>query len=112
MDDFSAQDNVMIAQVPARTGVCTLYARFGDGFAWICIAGLAACIGSLVARTVFWHGANSLVPTAVRLSCPGAQTGTAPAVAQKSPASVTADPDYPVAAALSGDALVLPGLRL
>lgn len=44
MDDFSAQDNVMVAQVPIHAGVRTLYARIGNAFAWLCVAGLLVCL--------------------------------------------------------------------
>jgi len=44
MDDFSTEDNVMIAHVPVRAGVRTLYARFGDVFAWLCVAATIAAI--------------------------------------------------------------------
>jgi apolipoprotein N-acyltransferase len=40
-DDFAARDNTLVAQVPTR-GVSTLYSRWGDWFAWVCVAGLAA----------------------------------------------------------------------
>jgi len=33
MGNFTTQDNVMVAQVPASAGVRTLYARIGDLFA-------------------------------------------------------------------------------
>ena len=45
MDDFSTEDSVMVAQMPIKAGVRTLYARFGDLFAWACVAGLATSIG-------------------------------------------------------------------
>lgn len=48
MDDFSTEDAVMVAHVPTRAGVHTLYARIGDAFAWTCVAGLVAGIGLLV----------------------------------------------------------------
>lgn len=44
MDDFTAQDNVMVAQIPVSAGVRTIYARIGDIFAWCCVAGLLASI--------------------------------------------------------------------
>ncbi|WP_455220905.1 apolipoprotein N-acyltransferase [Kaarinaea lacus] len=47
MDDFNALDNVMIAQVPSHAGVRTLYARIGNTFGWLCVMGLAVCIGHL-----------------------------------------------------------------
>ncbi len=48
MDDFSTQDAIMVAQVPMKTGVRTLYARIGNVFAWACVAGLLAEIGALL----------------------------------------------------------------
>jgi apolipoprotein N-acyltransferase len=42
MDDFGAADNVMVAQVPVKAGVRTLYARVGNMFAWVCVTGLAS----------------------------------------------------------------------
>jgi apolipoprotein N-acyltransferase len=39
MDHYTATDRTMIAQVPTR-GVRTVYARIGDTFAWLCMAGL------------------------------------------------------------------------
>lgn len=44
MDDFGAEDNVMVAQVPVKAGVRTLYARVGNMFAWACVTGLASGI--------------------------------------------------------------------
>jgi apolipoprotein N-acyltransferase len=52
MDDFSSEDNVMVAQVPTKAGIRTLYARFGDAFAWACVAGLTAGIGLWVVRAI------------------------------------------------------------
>jgi apolipoprotein N-acyltransferase len=52
MDDFGTQDNVMVAQVPMRAGVRTLYARFGDVLAWACVAGLVAALGLLAVRAM------------------------------------------------------------
>lgn len=40
MDHYSATKHALVSQVPTR-GVRTLYARFGDWFAWISLAGLA-----------------------------------------------------------------------
>jgi apolipoprotein N-acyltransferase len=45
MDDLTARDNVMVAQVPVSAGVQTVYARAGDLFAWLCVAGMFAGIG-------------------------------------------------------------------
>jgi apolipoprotein N-acyltransferase len=45
MDDFSTRDSVMVAQVPTKAGVRTLYARIGDVFAWACVASLVAGVG-------------------------------------------------------------------
>ena len=39
VDAFIAGDHVMVAQVPVGS-VSTLYARFGDWFAWLCVAAL------------------------------------------------------------------------
>lgn len=43
MDDSSAEQRVMVAQVPI-SGVRTIYARIGDLFAWLCAAGLVGAI--------------------------------------------------------------------
>jgi len=48
MDDFSAQDNVMIAQVPINAGRRTIVSRVGNSFGWICVMGLIAELGQLV----------------------------------------------------------------
>jgi len=48
MDDFAAQENVMLAQVPINAGVRTLYAQIGNAFGWLCVTALAACLGLLV----------------------------------------------------------------
>jgi apolipoprotein N-acyltransferase len=45
MDHFTAEQRVMVAQVPTR-GVRTVYACVGDLFAWLCVAGLIASIGT------------------------------------------------------------------
>jgi apolipoprotein N-acyltransferase len=50
MDDLAAQDNVVVAQVPVSAGVPTIYARIGDLFAWLCVAGLLICIGTVIYR--------------------------------------------------------------
>jgi apolipoprotein N-acyltransferase len=44
MDHFQTTDYVMISEVPTK-GVRTIYSRFGDWFAWVCIAGLLVLIG-------------------------------------------------------------------
>lgn len=49
MDDFAAQDNVMVAQMPIHAGVRTLYARIGNTFGWMCVTGCVACLGLLLA---------------------------------------------------------------
>jgi apolipoprotein N-acyltransferase len=49
MDDFASQDNVLVAQVPIR-GVRTIYARIGDLFAWLCVAGLMGVVSWAVLR--------------------------------------------------------------
>jgi len=51
MDDFRADDNVMVAQVPVKAGVRTVYARVGNGFAWLCVAALAGCLALAAAET-------------------------------------------------------------
>ena len=43
MDEFSAEQRVMVAQVPVR-GVRTLYPRIRDLFAWLCATGLLGVI--------------------------------------------------------------------
>jgi len=50
MDDFAAQDNVMVAQVPINAGVRTVYARIGNTFGWMCVSGLAIFLGLLAVR--------------------------------------------------------------
>jgi apolipoprotein N-acyltransferase len=44
-DFFAAGDRTMVAQVPARH-VATLYARTGDLFAWLCVAGLTIALAA------------------------------------------------------------------
>jgi apolipoprotein N-acyltransferase len=43
-DYFAAGDRTMTAQVPVG-GVPTLYAKTGDLFAWLCVAGVVAALG-------------------------------------------------------------------
>ena len=50
MDDFTAQDNVMVAQIPASAGLHTIYARIGDLFAWGCVVGLLASVAWRIFR--------------------------------------------------------------
>lgn len=45
MDHFASEQRAMVAQVPTK-GVRTIYARVGDTFAWLCVAGLLG--------TIFW----------------------------------------------------------
>lgn len=52
MDDFSTEDAVMVANVPTRAGVGTVFSRVGNLFGWACVAGLAAQIGLLVFRAM------------------------------------------------------------
>lgn len=52
MDDSTAADNVMVAQVPASAGIRTIYARVGDLFAWLCVTGLLGCIGWAAMRVL------------------------------------------------------------
>ena len=40
MDDYQTTDYAMVSEIPTR-GVWTIYARLGDWFAWVCLAGLA-----------------------------------------------------------------------
>ena len=49
-DYFAAGDRTMTAQVPIG-GVPTLYARTGDLFAWLCVAGLVVALGIAAAQT-------------------------------------------------------------
>jgi apolipoprotein N-acyltransferase len=39
VDHFTASERVMVAQVPAKSGVFTIYPYIGDLFAWLAIAG-------------------------------------------------------------------------
>jgi apolipoprotein N-acyltransferase len=51
--DYFATDRLtMVSDVPTR-GAATIYARIGDSFAYLCIAGLAGLVGLALAR----HGA-------------------------------------------------------
>jgi len=52
MDDFSTEDAVMVAQVPVKAGVQTLYSRIGNFFAWACVAGTIAGLVLFIARAV------------------------------------------------------------
>jgi apolipoprotein N-acyltransferase len=52
MEDFSTPDNVMVAHVPVKAGICTLYARTRDVFGWACVAALAVGIGLFALRTI------------------------------------------------------------
>jgi apolipoprotein N-acyltransferase len=47
MDHYQTTDYVMISEVPIR-GVRTMYSRFGDWFAWVCVAGLILLTGKAV----------------------------------------------------------------
>lgn len=51
MDDFRAEDNVMVAQMPVKAGVRTVYARIGNAFAWLCVAALAGCLALVASGT-------------------------------------------------------------
>lgn len=44
MDDFAAQDNVMVAQVTINAGICTVFARIGNTFGWLCTVGFVLCV--------------------------------------------------------------------
>ena len=52
MDDFSSEDNVMVAHLPMNAGVRTIYAQLGDTFAWACVGSLVASVGWFAARVV------------------------------------------------------------
>lgn len=52
MNDFAAQDNVMVAQVPVAAGVRTIYALVGDLFAWLCVMGMLSVIGWVAIRSL------------------------------------------------------------
>lgn len=52
MDDFSTRDNVMVAHIPIKAGVRTLFVRFGNVFGWACVAGLVGTIGILAVRAI------------------------------------------------------------
>lgn len=43
-DYFAAGDRTMVAQVP-RGGIRTIYAKIGDLFAWLCVAGVVILLG-------------------------------------------------------------------
>jgi apolipoprotein N-acyltransferase len=49
MDHFTTEQRDMVALVPTR-GVRTIYARVGDLFAWLCVAGLVAAVAFTLAR--------------------------------------------------------------
>jgi apolipoprotein N-acyltransferase len=51
MDHFTSQQRVMVAQVPIE-GVRTIYARIGDLFAWLCMAGLLYVIAWEMLRMI------------------------------------------------------------
>lgn len=48
MDDFAAEDNVMVAQVPVKAGIRTLYAQIGNAFGWLCSAGLVVFLALMM----------------------------------------------------------------
>jgi apolipoprotein N-acyltransferase len=62
MDDYAAQDNVVVAQVPTHR-VFTLYSVIGDLFAWLCVAGL---VGLVVWAIVAGRRARSANPALPR----------------------------------------------
>jgi apolipoprotein N-acyltransferase len=67
-DYFAADTHTLIASVP-MSGVATLYARIGDGFAYLCVASLLGLAGAAGYRRVggtirrYFHG-GSLAPAA------------------------------------------------
>jgi len=44
MDDFAAQDNVMVAQMPTNAGIRTVFARIGNTFGWLCSMAFMLCV--------------------------------------------------------------------
>jgi apolipoprotein N-acyltransferase len=50
MDHWTASERVLLAQVPAKAGVFTLYAIIGDLFAWLAIAGFLTMMLLVVIR--------------------------------------------------------------
>ena len=50
MDEFTAEQRLMVAQVPVR-GVRTIYRRIGGLFAWLCVAGLLGTIACGIQRS-------------------------------------------------------------
>jgi len=44
LDSFTAEDAVLVANVPARAGSRTMYTRVGDLFAWQCVFGVAVLV--------------------------------------------------------------------
>jgi apolipoprotein N-acyltransferase len=49
LDHFATEDRMLLAHVPMR-GTRTLYARFGDLFAWACVAVLLALVAWRILR--------------------------------------------------------------
>jgi len=43
MDDYHTTDYAMISEIPSK-GVHTVYSRFGDWFAWLCMSGVALLV--------------------------------------------------------------------
>jgi apolipoprotein N-acyltransferase len=43
MDDYHTTDYAMISEIPSK-GVHTVYSRFGDWFAWLCMSGAALLV--------------------------------------------------------------------
>jgi apolipoprotein N-acyltransferase len=43
LDHFAASERILVAEVPVAARR-TLYARIGDAWAWLCVAGLAGIV--------------------------------------------------------------------
>jgi apolipoprotein N-acyltransferase len=50
MDHWTASERVLLAQVPAKAGVSTIYAVIGDLFGWLAVAGFVVIVGWGVIR--------------------------------------------------------------
>ena len=50
-DYFTTDQQTLVAYVPTE-GVTTVYARIGDTFAWLCVAGLVGLAGTALLRRV------------------------------------------------------------
>jgi hypothetical protein len=57
MDHWTASERVLLAQVPAKAGVFTIYPIIGDLFAWLAVVGFAVIVGWGVVR---WRKARRI----------------------------------------------------